>query len=266
MNLELENMVQSRTARLRSVNQSLREEIAERVRVEEELSSKRDRLRELSRRLVEVQEEERRAIARELHDRAGQTLSALNINLIIMNQQLPEATKERIGSRMEDSMKLAGEAIALIRNVMSDLRPSVLDDYGLQAALQAYVEEYQSRYGIQVQLDQPKTALPQLKPGIAMTLLRIVQEALTNVIRHAQATRVQVSMQLDEDMIHLTVQDNGVGIADGQKPGRPDSHGLKIMRERAEAFGGSVHVGQVTGRGTQVKVSIPVQSSATVTQ
>ena len=261
LNLELENMVQSRTAKLRAVNQSLWDEIAERIRIEEELSLSRDRLRELSRRLVEVQEEERRALARELHDRAGQTLSALNINLIIMNQQILEDSRQRIGSRLEDSMRLTADAIALIRNVMSDLRPAVLDDYGLQAALKSYIEEYRSRYGIQAHLDQPENDLPPLEPGIAMTILRIVQEALTNVVRHAQATQVQVSLQFADNTLYLTVQDNGIGIADGQGARRPDGHGLKIMRERAEAFGGMVKVEPAPERGTRVQASIPINKT-----
>ena len=262
LNLELENMVQSRTARLRAVNQSLREEIMERIRVEEELSLSRDRLQELSRRLIEVQEEERRALARELHDRAGQTLSALNINLIIMTSQLSEEAKQQIGSRLEDSMQLTADVIALIRNVMSDLRPAELDDYGLQAAIKSYVEAYKSRYGIRIQLDQPEGFPPHLEPGIAMTVLRIVQEALTNVIRHAQATQVQVSIRLMDDMIHLRIQDDGIGIGNEQRAGRPSSHGLKIMRERAEAFGGGVSVGPAPERGTQVEANIPIQIGA----
>jgi PAS domain S-box-containing protein len=266
LNLELENMVQSRTLKLRSVNQSLRQEIAERIRIEDELSLSRDRLRELSRRLVEVQEEERRAIARELHDRAGQTLSALNINLIIMNQLLLEDSKQRIGSRLDDSIKLTADAIALIRNVMSDLRPAVLDDYGLEAALKAYIEEYKSRYGIQAQFVQPESLLPRFEPGIAMTVLRIVQESLTNVIRHAQATQVRVSIRLVDDKIQLTIEDNGIGIADGQGAGRPDSHGLKIMRERAEAVAGNMNVSSSPGAGTRIEASIPIQSSTTVTR
>jgi signal transduction histidine kinase len=260
LNLELEDMVQSRTLRLRSVNQSLRQEIAERIRIEDELSLSRDRLRELSRRLVEVQEEERRAIARELHDRAGQTLSALNINLIIMNQLLLEDSKQRIGSRLDDSMKLTSDAIALIRNVMSDLRPAVLDDYGLEAALKAYLEEYKSRYDIQAELHGPQNPLPRFEPGIAMTVLRIVQEALTNVVRHAQATQVQVSIRLVEDRIQLAIQDNGIGIGNEQGSSRPDSHGLKIMRERAEAVGGTLKVSSSPGKGTRIEASIPIQS------
>ena len=262
LNLELENMVQSCTLKLRSVNQSLRQEIAERIRIEDELSLSRDRLRELSRRLVEVQEEERRAIARELHDRAGQTLSALNINLIIMNQLLLDDLRERIGSRLDDSMKLTADAIALIRNVMSDLRPAVLDDYGLEAALKAYIEEYKSRYGIQAQFDQPERLLPRFEPGIGMTVLRIVQEALTNVVRHAQATQVQVSIRLVDNRIQLAIQDNGVGMANEQGIGRPDSHGLKIMRERAEAVGGNMKVSSSPGTGTRIEASIPIQSGA----
>ncbi|MGE5374754.1 MAG: PAS domain S-box protein, partial [Bacteroidota bacterium] len=193
LNLQLENIIQDRTAELRATNQSLRDEITERLRVEQELSLSRDRLRELSRRLVEVQEEERRAIARELHDRAGQTLSALNINLTIMSGQLSDETRQRIGSRMKDSIRLATEVIGLIRTVVSDLRPTVLYDYGLQAALIAYIREYQSLYGLDVQFEQPERELPRLEPGIAMTVLRIVQEALINVARHASADQVQVS-------------------------------------------------------------------------
>jgi PAS domain S-box-containing protein len=260
MNLHLESLVESRTAQLRSANQSLREEIAERIRIEQELSLHRDQLRVLSRRLVEVQEEERRAIARELHDRAGQTLSALSINLSIMKEQLFEDSKQRIGSRLNDTMKLTSDVISVIRNVVSDLRPTVLYDYGIQAALKSYIEEYTSRYGILVQLEQPKTVMPHLPPGVGMTVLRIVQEALTNVVRHAQATQVQVSIQIIDDTIHLTVQDDGVGIGNGQEADHARSHGLKIMRERAEAFGGNVKVGPAIGKGTRVDASIPIQS------
>jgi PAS domain S-box-containing protein len=261
-NQHLESLIQSRTSQLWSANESLRAEITERIRVEQELNSHRNRLRELSRRLVQVQEDERLAIARELHDRAGQTLSALNINLTIMDDQLPEDAKQRLGSRLNDSMKLTAEVIDVIRNVVSDLRPIVLDDYGLQAALKSYIESYQARYGIEVQLAQGQIMLPRLEPGIAMTVLRIVQEALMNVVRHAQATQVYVSIQLVDHRIHLTVQDDGVGIGEAHRAGRPNSHGLKIMRERAEAVGGSVNIEPAVGKGTRVEASIPIHSDA----
>ena len=207
---------------------------------------------------MEVQEEERRAIARELHDRVGQTLAALNINLIIMSGQLLEDSKQRIGSRLDDSMHLVAEAIALVRNVMTDLRPAVLDDYGLEAALQSYIDEYKSRYDVKVMLDASDQPIPRLGPSIEMTLLRIGQEALTNIARHAQARQVNLSLRLVDHSIHLTVQDDGIGIESMQGLKRPNSHGLKIMRERAEAFGGSVNIESAPGKGTKVEARIPI--------
>jgi PAS domain S-box-containing protein len=262
LNLQLENLVQDRTSELRSANQSLREEIAERIKVEKELSRSRDRLRELSRRLVEVQEEERRIIAQELHDRAGQTLSALSINLTILKDQLLEDTRRKVGTRLSDSIELTSDVINVIRNVVSDLRPMALDDYGLQAALRSYIADYVSRYDIQVYIDQSGRQIPALEPGIAMTVLRIVQEALTNVVRHANAKKVQVSIRMEQEILHLAIVDDGVGIANTQK--RPTSHGLKIMRERAEAFGGSVEVGPAPGRGTRVEAHVPIHMDAPV--
>jgi PAS domain S-box-containing protein len=263
LNLQLENLVQDRTTELRNANQSLREEIAERIKVEQELSLSRDRLRELSRRLVEVQEEERRIIAQELHDRAGQTLSALSINLTILKDQLLEDTRRKVGTRLSDSIELTTDVINVIRNVVSDLRPMALDDYGLQPTLKSYIADYVSRYGIQVHLEQPAVNIPRLEPGVAMTVLRIVQEALTNVVRHAQARHVRVSIRLVNDVLHLVIEDDGVGIANTQR--RPASHGLKIMRERAEAFGGSAHVGMAPKRGTRVEARIPIHTEAAMT-
>jgi two-component system sensor histidine kinase UhpB len=141
LNLQLESRVEKRTAELQSANQALFES--------------RRSLQILSQRLVEVQEEERRALARELHDRVGQTLAALNINMTIMSDQLLEDSKQRIGSRMDDSMRLVADAIALVRDVMTDLRPAVLDDYGLEAALQSYIAQYQSRYEMRVLINGP---------------------------------------------------------------------------------------------------------------
>ncbi|HKG53271.1 MAG TPA: PAS domain-containing sensor histidine kinase, partial [Anaerolineales bacterium] len=238
LNLQLETRVVMRTA---------------------ELQESQRRLQILSQRLVEVQEEERRAIARELHDRVGQSLSALNINLIIMRNQLLPDSLERVASRFDDSMHLVGETITLVRDVMSNLRPAVLDDYGLEAALQSYVDEYRSRYEIKVVLEKSAQPILRLGPSIEMTFLRIAQEALMNIARHANASQVTLSLWQEGDSICMTIQDNGTGIVSWQEANRPGSHGLTIMRERAEAFGGNLKVSSVPGQGTRVEMSIPIR-------
>ena len=244
LNLQLETRVVMRTAELQEANTALQES--------------QGRLQILSQRLVEVQEEERRAIARELHDRVGQSLSALNINLIIMRDQLLPDSLERVASRFDDSMHLVGETITLVRDVMSNLRPAVLDDYGLEAALQSYVDEYRSRYEIKVVLERPAQPIPRLGPSIEMTFLRIAQEALMNIARHANASQVTLTLWQEDDSVCMAVQDNGSGIVSWQEANRPGSHGLTIMRERAEAFGGKLKVGSVPGKGTRVEMNIPI--------
>jgi PAS domain S-box-containing protein len=244
LNLQLETRVVMRTTELQEANTALQES--------------RGRLQILSQRLVEVQEEERRAIARELHDRVGQSLSALNINMIIMRDQLLPDSLERVASRLSDSMHLVGETITLVRDVMSNLRPAVLDDYGLEAALQSYVDEYMPRYGIKVVFEKPAQPIPRLGPSIEMTFLRIAQEALMNIARHANASQANLSIWQEADSVCMTVQDNGTGIVSWQEANRPGSHGLTIMRERAEAFGGNLTVGSVPGKGTRIAMSIPI--------
>jgi PAS domain S-box-containing protein len=236
-------------------------DITESKLAERALQESRERLQFLSQRLVEVQEEERRAIARELHDRVGQTLAALNINLLIISGQLSGKVDEQISSRLNDSMKLVAETIALVRDVMSNLRPSVLDDYGLEAAIESHLSQYVSRYEIDARFEKPDQPIPRLVPSMEMTFLRIAQEALMNIARHAQASQVNVLLWQEAGTICMTVQDNGAGITSWESANRPGSHGLTIMRERAEAFGGSLKVSSVPGKGTTVEVRIPMESN-----
>jgi len=236
-------------------------DITESKRAEKALQESRERLQLLSQRLVEVQEEERRAIARELHDRVGQTLAALNINLIIISGQLAPESSQLIGPRLTDSMKLVAETIALVRDVMSNLRPSVLDDYGLEAAIDSHVSQYMSRYEIDTKFEKPAQPIPRLGPSIEMTFLRIAQEALMNIARHAQATQVHLRLWQEHHNVCMVIQDNGAGIVSWESANRPGSHGLTIMRERAEAFGGSLRVSSVPGKGTRVEVKIPVETN-----
>jgi PAS domain S-box-containing protein len=245
LNLELESRVEKRTAQLQAANQALDES--------------HKRLQALSQRLVEVQEEERRAIARELHDRVGQSLAALNLNLTIINNQLSSLVNDQVNARLSDSLDLVADLISLVRDVMSNLRPAVLDDYGLEAALQTNLESLKSRYGISITFEKTQSRIPRLGSSIEMTLLRIAQEALLNVVRHAQAEQVTLSLQMAEQAIHLTVRDDGIGIQSWQTANRPGSHGLTIMRERAEAVGGNLNVSSTAGQGTQIEVSIPYQ-------
>ena len=243
LNLQLESRVEDRTAQLLAANHALVES--------------RKHLQVLSQRLVEVQEEERRAIARELHDRVGQTLSALNINLLIMKEGLSEDSKQRLGSRVDDSINLLTETISLVRGLMNELRPANLDDYGLKPALEAYVADYTARYNISVQLDMADEHVLRKNPSLEITLLRIAQEALTNIARHAHAKEANISLRLENSVLYFRVVDNGIGIEASKGDVQRTSHGLKIMRERAEAFGGTVNV-ESSKNGTTVEAMIPL--------
>jgi PAS domain S-box-containing protein len=244
LNLELESRVEERTAELRNMNQALQKS--------------RRRLQVLSQRLVHVQEEERHSLARELHDQVGQTLIALNLNLTIVQGELSGGYTASLATRLADSIELVTEVIRLVRDVMSNLRPINLDAYGLESALQTYAQEFETRYGIPVQFEKRTPPLPRLDNNIEITLLRISQEALTNIARHAQANQASLSLRLDEKNVYLTIEDNGTGIASLEGDKRPRSHGLKIMQERAEALEGTLAIRSAPGQGTTIQAIIPL--------
>jgi signal transduction histidine kinase len=156
---------------------------------------------------------------------------------------------------------LVNDILTITRSVMTDLRPNVLDDYGLDAALNEYAERFTQRYGIRVITHTPVKPTPRLDPGVEMTLLRIAQEALTNIAKHAQATQAVMTLEMENDAVLITVEDNGQGILSWQKVNQPGSHGLRIVRERAEAFGGSLKIHSAYKNGTKIEVKIPLASS-----
>ncbi|HEY1291022.1 MAG TPA: PAS domain S-box protein [Burkholderiales bacterium] len=209
-------------------------------------------LRALTRRLVEAEETERRRIARELHDRVGQNLSALNINLDILLGKLRDETARR---RLEDSLKLVDATLASIENVMADLRPALLDEYGLPAALAWYGEEYAQRTGIRVAV-QAGEAGAGLRPEAAVALFRIAQEALNNAAKHSSAKRITVGLEESGGELVLSVIDDGKGFDPAAAPrGR---WGMTTMRERAEAAGGRFSINSVPGNGTTVSAAVPL--------
>jgi PAS domain S-box-containing protein len=226
--------------------------------LEKRVKQRTTQLQKLSRHILEVQEEERRAIARELHDRVGQALSALNINLQLMKDKLREDFDKDLISKVEDGMHLVAEATSLGRELLNELRPEILDDQGISAALQAYRTEYTARYGINVKFNTDIPPGLHLEPSLEITLLRIAQEALTNIARYAKTTEATVSLKLENDIVYLTIADNGVGIDTSKSEPDRIGHGLKIMHERAEAFGGSISIESTIGSGTRVEVTIPI--------
>jgi PAS domain S-box-containing protein len=210
-------------------------------------------LRALSRRLVEAEEKERRRIARELHDQVGQNLSALNINLDIVMGKLKDAG---LKTRMEDSLKLVDGTLQSIETVMAELRPPLLDEYGLGAALAWYAEEYSQRTGVRVSLEHGGLRGTPPQPEVALALFRIAQEALNNVAKHAGAKLVRMDLLGDDAEVTLSITDDGCGFAMAQAPrGR---WGMTTMRERAEAAGGRLAVESLPGKGTTVRAAVPL--------
>jgi signal transduction histidine kinase len=217
-----------------------------------------------SRRLVEVQETERRDLANQLHDLVGQKLTALNISLNIVKMETATSTDAHANSRLDDSLKLVEETIESMRNVMMELRPAVLDDYGLPAALRWYVEQFGKRTGI------PTTVVEQGSPrrlscAAEETLFRIAQEALTNAAKYARAGTVTVTLDTTPDVSRLIIADDGCGFDPSacRPPARGHGWGLMIMRERAAAIGGAFVVDSAPGRGTRVIVTLGDPTSST---
>jgi PAS domain S-box-containing protein len=221
------------------------------------VSRHREELRTLTARLAEVEESERRRLARELHDRVGQSLTALGINLNILRGQFPLKAAGKSTDRLEDSLRLVEETIGSIRNVMTDLRPPVLDDYGLVAALRWYGTQFSTRTGVPTQV-RGEEPTPRLPPDMETGLFRIAQEALTNVSKHARATQIRITLETGADNVRLTIADDGVGFDPKllREHGEGSGWGLINIRERAEALGGKLQVDTALGKGTRISVQV----------
>jgi signal transduction histidine kinase len=229
----------------------------ERRQAEEALRRSHHQLRLLAARLAEVEESERRRLARELHDRVGQNLTALSINLNVVRGMLPAEASEKAAARLDDSLGLVEDTAERIRDVMAELRPAVLDDYGLAAALHWYADQFARRTEIATTAHTDDG--PRLPSSVETALFRIVQEALTNVAKHAGASQVAITWESIGEDWRMTIADDGVGLntdaASG--PGRPAGWGTAIMRERAESIGGRLRVESSPAAGTRVIVDVP---------
>ncbi len=232
-------------------------DVTNRVRADEALKLYAERLRALSTQLADVEEAERQRLAQELHDQVGQRLTALGINLNIVRTKMPENTDAQFRSRLDDALQLVEQTTERIRNVMANLRPPVLDDYGLVAALHWYGEQFARRTGIDIAVHGEELA-PRLAPRVENALFRIAQEALTNVAKHAQASNVNITVETEDGTLRLVVADDGTGF-DPARLAEPDGHrgwGLLTMTERAEALGGRCQIKSASGQGTQVVVEL----------
>ena len=232
-------------------------DISERKRAINELEQSHEQLRALNLYWQNAKEDERTNIAREIHDEFGQSMTALKMDLTWLAKHLPEED-EKVG-RIRGMTTLVDESVARMRRIATNLRPGLLDDLGLNAALEWQAQEFSRHSGIPCKLNLPKDD-PGLDPALCTTLFRIFQEALTNIARHAQATRVSVSLKQNVRTLTLTMRDNGRGITE-QELANPRSLGLLGLRERAAQWGGETSLRGVAGKGTIVTVCIPLPAS-----
>ena len=236
-------------------------EVTDRVRAEKALRESAQRLQHLSRRLLALQEEERRNLSRELHDRLGETLTALSVNLAMLKGAV--AADPRARARIEDSAALVKSTAAVMENLIGDLRPPMLDDHGLAAALEWYGRQFAARVGVKLAVH---AAAPRarLAPEVEIALFRIAQEALNNVAKHARAEHVAITLQASEVQFVMTIVDDGVGVSRAVPAAERQRAGVGVvsMRERAQAIGGAFTIEALPeGAGTRLTVKVPASRS-----
>lgn len=250
----LQQRVEQRAGVLARVNEELRSEIGERQRVEEQLRASLDEVRALAGRLQSVREEERGSIAREIHDELGQACTAVKMDLVLVSRKTAR-NQAKLREKIDSTIRLVDDMIVSLRRIASDLRPRTLDDLGLAAALEWQAQEFEKRTGITCHLKLPEERLI-LDGERSTAIFRIFQESLTNVARHAQATRVEAWLEVSGSELVFRIQDNGKGfIPEPRKPGK--SFGLVGMQERAILLNGELKIETIPGAGTTLSLKIP---------
>lgn len=230
-------------------------DIAERKRAEDQLRESQQQLRQLSASLQTLREEERTRIARELHDELGQVLTALKMDLSWMRARF--SSDQAVLSLQAESMaKMIDATVLAVRRIASDLRPWLLDELGLSAAIEWLLEDFGKRSGIEYTLRRSHDEFD-FDSQCATAIFRILQESLTNVARHAQASKVAVALLDTGDEIVLSIKDNGKGMDANADKKSGISYGLLGIRERAYALGGELKIESSPGQGTLVEVTIP---------
>jgi len=221
-----------------------------------------DASRQRASQIINAQEQERKRIARELHDETSQVLTSLLISLAVLEESISTEEGEA-RKRIADTRRLAHQTLRAIRNLSIDLRPSALDDLGLLPALRWYVKEYQQKCGIEV--DFSATGFKERLPAEMETALyRIIQESLTNTARHANAHKVSIVLKEDANAVYARITDDGEGFDYDmllKTPGQERGLGLAGMHERAVLLDGTLTINTAPGKGTMVEVYIPLQSA-----
>ena len=224
-----------------------------------ELEERNRELHALSERAINAQEEERRAIAQSLHDDTGQSLSLLIIQLDRIDERIAPHEKQ-LKKQVADARELASNSLTELRHILTGLRPAILDDLGLVPAIRWFTRSSLERVGIRVIVKAPGVPLG-LSSAVTTTLFRIVQEAVNNIIRHANAGSVTIVLQLSKGLVQLGIEDDGIGF-DPQHASRDavelQKLGLLGIRERAELLGGQVQIESAPEKGTRLQVSIPL--------
>ncbi|HEY6977702.1 MAG TPA: PAS domain S-box protein, partial [Chitinophagaceae bacterium] len=235
---------------------ALANDVTEKIMAEEKLKHSYDEIRRLASHIENIREEEKIQIAREIHDELGQQLTGLKIDMSWISKKI-NPDNETIKQKIKDTIELIDGTIKTVRRIATELRPSVLDDLGLVAALQWQSEEFGKRSGIKIEFNSTIPHISVAK-NIAVALFRIYQESLTNILRHANATIVITTFYKENDRFVLKVLDNGNGF-DVHKVGYKKTLGLLGMKERTLMIGGKYDITSVLGKGTTVVVSVPMQ-------
>jgi PAS domain S-box-containing protein len=233
-------------------------DITDRKQAEEQLRAANEQLRDLSQHVESVREEERTHLAREIHDELGQLLTGLKMDMSWIARRL----LERDGSLLEKTKTMNGlidEAVQTVKRIATELRPGVLDHLGLAAAIEWQAQELEKHTEIKFEFRSSPEDIT-LDRGRSTAIFRICQEALTNILRHAEATRVKVTLKEEPGRVILKVRDNGKGL-EKERLSDPKAFGIIGMRERARSWGGEVEITGRPGKGTTVTVSIPLVSN-----
>jgi PAS domain S-box-containing protein len=238
----------------REVRLALANNITEKLAAEESLKKSYEEIRQLTKHLQNIREEERTSIAREIHDELGQQLTVLKMDVAWLDRKLAH-TSNAVTEKLDGLMDMLDGTIKTVRRISTELRPSILDDLGLNAAIEWHLKEFEKRSGIKTQFSKPAKELL-LNDTVKTGLFRIFQESLTNVARHSAAKNLRINLSQKDDHILLRIKDDGIGF-NKEQVGQKRTLGILGMKERTEMMGGHYEITSAEGKGTVVIVNVP---------